>query len=184
MFDFEQMEGNPQRRQRQISEKFQQFPGGLLTLNRMHQVTAFFLNYIPNLTFIFCNYVLVLLNCLPRSSSSVPILSLLYMCVDFSKIVVLCVKQKTYNFFWKKAVHTTVVCSCAGAHVSSQICLEELSLSNHDLKFFFSSTVARTRNPPNLGTISQVQIVAFLEATKFLNISNLSFLRRLSSNRL
>ena len=42
MFDFEQMEGNPQRRQQQISEKFQQFPGGLL--NRMHQVTAFFLN--------------------------------------------------------------------------------------------------------------------------------------------
>ena len=44
---------------------------------------------------------------------------------------------------------------------------------NQGLKFFFSSTVARTRNPPNLGTISQVQIVAFLEATKFLNISNL-----------
>ena len=42
MFDFEQMEGNPQRvrRQRQISEKFQQFPGGLLL--RMHEVTAFF----------------------------------------------------------------------------------------------------------------------------------------------
>ena len=97
MFDFEQMEENPQRRQRQISEKFQQFPGGLL--KRMHQVTAFFLNCNPNLTFIFCNYVLVLLNCLPRSSSSVPILPLLYMCVDFSKIVVLCVKQKTYNFF-------------------------------------------------------------------------------------
>ena len=51
MFDFEQMEGNPQRRQRQISEKFQQFPGGLL--KRMHQVTALFLNYNPNLTFYF-----------------------------------------------------------------------------------------------------------------------------------
>ena len=47
MFDFEQMEGNPQRRQRQISEKFQQFPGGLL--KRMHQVTA----YNPKLTFYF-----------------------------------------------------------------------------------------------------------------------------------
>ena len=51
MFDFKQMEGNPQRRQRQISEKFQQFPGGLL--KRMHQVTAFFLNYNPHLTFYF-----------------------------------------------------------------------------------------------------------------------------------
>ena len=51
MFDFEQMERNPQRRQRQISEKFQQFPGGLL--KRMHQVTAFFLNYNPYLTFYF-----------------------------------------------------------------------------------------------------------------------------------
>ena len=51
MFDFEQMEGNPKRRQRQISEKFQQFPGGLL--KRMDQVTAFFLNYNSNLRFYF-----------------------------------------------------------------------------------------------------------------------------------
>ena len=63
MFDFEQMEGNPQRRQRQISEKFQQFPGGLL--KRMHQVTAFFLNYNPHLTFfsviMFLSFIIVYL---------------------------------------------------------------------------------------------------------------------------
>ena len=61
MFDFEQMEGNPQRRQRQISEKFQQFPGGLL--KRMHQVTAFFLNYNPHLlsVIMFLSFLIVYL---------------------------------------------------------------------------------------------------------------------------
>jgi len=52
-------------------------------------------------------------------------------------------------------VRTAVVCRRAGAHDTPQICLEELSLSDHDLKFFFSSTVARTRKSPNLGTISK-----------------------------